>query len=411
MGQLQLQLNLVNVRLARSDRAGHDPAPVGTHVWLDIPGGRGGLDFVFQEFVVGVDLNDPAKRRLNPVGGSGVAHARIDQSETYWCVWSPPGQTLTVPNQKQMLQVDKQKNVEIITPLNRIPGFGWPLLATLNGQMELVLPNFRKLIVREFNLSGMPRSPFTDNTRQGAIEVYKDLHVNIDFQQQTPRAGQSNLFLFGPDDHRRSFKLADKDRSDLESLPAETLPLTESPYLDPNSDPIKHPNELKSILLVWVNDFRLRMPAGFMSDLVPAVTCFKSLCSPANLRFALLGGPNPCSVIFHSAIRTSAVSLAHELGHCLWSDPGRGKNFSRNFSGSDRSLYGARLSIMLANLKLGLFLGDIFQLLEADEHSDRGDNLMYSTATKAELTFLQVSIFRRAQELRWPGESRELTVR
>src|SRR5688572_20391679 len=123
MSNPQLQLHVVTVRLAHPDKVGHDPAPVGTRVWLDVPTGVI-RNFQFQEFIVN------SKGSLDTVGSSNVAS--IDRSITYWSLWTPPGQTLTLP-----ATFDPDN-------LDEVAGFGRPLLAVLNKSNELILPNNRK---------------------------------------------------------------------------------------------------------------------------------------------------------------------------------------------------------------------------------------------------------------------------
>jgi hypothetical protein len=393
MSNPQLQLHVVKVRLARPDRAGHDPAPVGTRVWLDVPTGVI-RDFQFQEFIVN------SSGSLDTVGSSKVAS--IDRSITYWSLWTPPGQTLSLP-----ANFDPDN-------LNVIPGFGRPVLALLNKNNELILPNNRKVILREFNLSGLdPTNPKVSTiklNRDKAVAFYRELHIDLDFQLQLKPKGQSDLFVFDSSNGRHLHDT--KFLTNPTNAPVVQLPLTQSPFSPPAAE------LAKTVVVIWVRDFintGVQGQAYHPHRLLPGVQVVTSLI-PNN--------PPNFSVIFISAKATfasaSAVAaqgpevFAHELGHVLWADAGSGREMyddtNNVLTPNNRTVYQQRInSLFIDHLGLDIPANNVRAFLESRDHHHLSNNLMNAFPANtgvvpSALTFEQVGIFRLAPELRWPGE-------
>lgn len=383
--KLQLQLNVVKVRLARPDRAGHDPAPAGTHVWLDVPTGNL-RDFSFQEFVVN------SSGSLDAAGANAGKNVSIDSSVTYWSLWSAPGSSLKLP-----AKFDPD-NLDIVA------GFGRPLLAVLTDQKELVLPNTRKLIFREFNLSGLGETPEMKTNKQKAQDFYKDLHIELEFQPQSRPAGQSDIFMAL---HGNKMSLHDvKDLQNWATADAVELPLRKAPWIaDP---PATKP---KTVVLIWINSsmgssikgktfqpFRL-LPPQAVSEMLPHNTpdySFSFMVADAKFgTFTGQQGPGP---------------LAHELGHVLWADPGAGRKWynSTQLSDADRATYQSRINdVFIKELGFDVPPDKIAaQLLESEDHHHLANNIMNPAPDNTPdvpngLTFIQIALFRRASELIW----------
>src|SRR5713101_4686585 len=403
----QLQLGLVNVRLAKPAQPGHDPAPVGMRVWLDVPSSRKfdipkrSLDPVFQEFEIVADPKDDKLRRLKPAGASANAIARIDLSETYWCFWSS-GQKLAVENKFQ-----------------KVEGFGWPLPAPLNAQKDLILPNNRILFLKEFSLSGFdllgkkdPPAQMMTN-RQAAQKFYEELHIGVIFREQETRplivGATRNSTLPAPDlfvgvhsnkdpatNSTTTTKLLHDVagiKKDLAKLPVLKLTL-DKPPLDP--DP-----EDKTIVLIWVKSF---VGAGFTDGM--AFT--KLRLFPRGIATDV-GEPGVVlSLMFLPLEPRGKLNLAHELGPCLWSDTGQGTRLMNNpnLNQQEQNAYRSDMEKMLGGLGLGLPSADLMKMLEGDSHTRDLSNLMGDIPQDASgLTFLQIAIMRRAKELRFKGES------
>ncbi len=406
MGDLQLQLGLVNVRLAKPAQPGHDPAPVGMRVWLDVPSSRKfdidkrSLDPVFQEFEIVADSRDANLRRLKPAGASATAIARIDLSETYWCFWSF-GEKLAVENKFQ-----------------KVPGFGWPLPAPLNSQKDLILPNNRILFLNEFSLSGFDLLGQSDPparmmaNRQTAQKFYQDLHIGLIFREQTSRpkvvgTASSNLTpapdLFmgvhvNPATNTSRNLLHDVAdiKKNLASLTALRLALNEPPL---GRDP-----QDKTIPLIWLKSF-----VGPVGVSVDGMAITNLPLFPAG-QITAIGDPSVSfSLVFLPLEPGGNLNLAHEIGHCLWSDVGQGRKGlnNPNMPQDLRDEYKSRMEKMLGDLKLGLPVADLMKMLEPDDHSQTTTNLMFflPQTNSVNLNFLQIAVMRRARELRFPGES------
>jgi hypothetical protein len=262
------------------------------------------FDFDFQPFVVnksgGLDVGASSKK------------ASIDQSVTYWCLWAKPGDDLKLP---ATFDADD---------LNVVPGFGRPLMAVLNDKSELVLPNTRKVILREFNLSGLKETTEMKANRASASAFYKDLHIELEFRMQAKPKGQPDLFIAGVDKDERHLHDV-KHLKSPKDAPIVELPLTQDPFAPP-SDEVK-----KTILLIWVRDMINTGEQGEASSplwLLPDVDLLTPLI-PKN--------PPAYAVIFISAMAKmpdlpaghgkSPDPLVHELGHVLGADAGLGLPF------------------------------------------------------------------------------------
>ncbi len=376
----QLQLHTTKVRLAFPDKAGHDPAPQGTHVWLDVPTGTI-RNFSFQEFVVN------AQGTLDPAGAN--RRATIDRTVTYWSMWTAPGATgLTMPTS---FNADE---------LNVVSGFGRPLLAVVNSQTELVLPNTRKVIIREFNMTAHAREPATMNDmRQGAIDFYKDLHIEVDFQKQPKPRGQPNVFVKGGARGGTGTTVHNVTQIRASNPPVVSLPLDQAPFPPPSAD------KPKTILLIWVHDFlntgvdgHAHHPGRFLSNAGVTVT---SPSIPAAVDF---------SVIFMNSKGSFKFGLAHEIGHVLWADVGDGKQFyedtQNQLTERIRTRYRAAINdVFIKHMGLDIPPANVVNHLNTRDHSPLANNLMNSmpanTGTGDQLTFTQVGAFRLAPELRW----------
>ena len=390
-GTPQLQLGVVSVRLAKPAQPGHDQAPVGTRVWLDVPSSRkfdiakASLTPVFEEFEVVADPKDAKISRLKPAGASAGAAARIDTSETYWCLWSS-GNALPVKN-----------------TFDRVAGFGWPIQALLNDKKELILPNNRIMFLHEISLAGidllgktLPPQEFFDN-RDRARKFYDELHIGLIFRLNSKDASLPDVFAgLHPKTNERFLHNAADIKKNIEKIPRVTLPLN-SPPLKPDKDPGK------SLEVIWVKDF--------VGDLADGQASFTTRLSPASLVSGLTVNPTDCSTIFIPIKPRADIALTHEIGHCLLAEPGQGKKWldSRTpFTPQDLAVYRTRLEAMLNGLKLGLKVDDVIQMLDDNEHSSHVSNLMFfvgQSSSSDQLTFLQVAIMRRAQELRFAGET------
>jgi len=391
MAPPQLQLHVVRVRIAKPDQAGHDPAPTGTRVWLDVPTGVI-RSFTFQEFVVA------ASGALTPAAAGTGKLASIDRSDTYWCLWSP-GQALTLPKTFDPDDFDT------------VTGFGRPLIAVLNNKDELILPNTRKVILREFNLSGLGDTKEMKLNRTRATAFYKDLHIELDFQAQPKPAKQPDLFIA-----QGSSGMALHDVKDLKT-PAQAavveLPLEQAPFR-PSAD------VAKTVIVVWVRDFvntgvegkahypHLLLPRNAISPLVPNHT-------PSDMSFIFISAVGSFAKASSTAANSPEV-FGHELGHVLWADAGGGREFYEgtlpglSFSAAELTTYQNRINaLFLDRLGLGVPANTIGSLLEGRDHHHLAKNLMFafpanSGTASTGLTFLQVGLFRLAPELRWPNE-------
>ncbi|MDB5921838.1 MAG: hypothetical protein JWN13_774 [Betaproteobacteria bacterium] len=393
MAKPQLQLHVVKVRLARPDKAGHDPAAVGTRVWLDVPTGAV-RDFQFQEFIVN------SSGSLDTVGSSKVAS--IDRSVTYWSLWTAPGKTLSLP-----AKFDPDN-------LDVVPGFGRPLLALLNKTDELILPNSRKVILREFNLSGLdatnPKVSTIKLNRDKATAFYTELHIELDFQLQPKPKGQSDLFVFEGSNGRHLHDI--KFLKNPTKAPVVELPLTQTPFTPPAAE------LAKTVVVIWVRDFintGVEGQAYHPHRLLPGVQVVTSLIptNPPNFSVVILSAKGTFASGSAAAAQGPEV-FAHELGHVLWADAGGGREMyddkNNNLTAKNKTTYQDRInSLFIDHMGLDIPPQNVKSFLEARDHHHLSNNVMNAfpantSAAPTALTFEQVGLFRLAPELRWPGE-------
>jgi hypothetical protein len=388
MANPQLQLSVVQVRIAKPDKTGHDPAPAGTRVFLDVPTGNI-RDFNFQEFVVN------AKGTLDAAGANAGKIVSIDSSVTYWSLWTPPSGSLTLPSKFD------PDNLDVVT------GFGRPLLAVLNNQKELILPNTRKLFFREFNLSGLGETKEMKINRQKATDFYKNLHIDLIFQAQPKPAGQSDVFLCAHTG--KGMHLHDvSGLKNPAASPIVEVPLDKSPF---TPDPA---NKAKTIGLIWVNSslgsavegkahhpHRFITSLNILAELAPSHTPdYSFIFMPATASMAsasTTGGQGP-------------EVLAHELGHVLWADAGAGRewyNNSTNLNDAERAAYQQRINNLFINdMGLDVKPDQVAGLLESNDHHHLPNNVMNAFPANTgkvpdAITFLQIGLFRLAPELAW----------
>ena len=393
----QLQLSKVNVRVAFPDKKGHGPADIGTHVWMDVPGGAKPSEFKSQHFEVVKDSKDAAVRRLKPVSSNTRATATIDHSETYWCLWSAPGQALTVTDGFKKTQ-----------------GFGWPLLAPHTSGGDLILPNTRSVIIREFNLSG-GTTPDMASVRDLAKDFYTDLHIALQFDAQpTPTSDRRNKqipSLFSDEGNPRGLR----DVRALNTKPGSAfapvvLALDEVPWVDRDK-------RKKTILLIWIKNFAEFDPKANKwvdADARGFAANTSHIGIGMQYEYAILGNlsPFPSVVFIATASRGDNYILAHELGHALLAEPGWGRELIATPTVENARKYTDRVTKVLTDLRLGMPTDEVIKLLPAKEHEKETRNLMFAKGIKDakgvsprdQLTFLQVALIRKAQELRWPEE-------
>jgi hypothetical protein len=310
----------------------------------------------------------------------------------------PSGKSLTLPAKFN------PDNLDVVT------GFGRPLLAVLNSQKELILPNTRKVILREFNLTGAADTTEMQTNRTKAKAFYEDLHIALDIQAQAKPSGQADLFMCECSAAKGMHLHELANLSSPTTAPIVELPLTKAPFMPSGSD------KPKTVIVIWVGSavstavegksfhpHRLITAFNLSSGMVPNNTPDVSfIFMPANASMAnasATGGQGP-------------EVLAHELGHILWADAGAGRewyNDTKHFNDADRKAYQDRINdLFIKDLGFDVKPADVGKtLLESQDHHHLADNLMNAFAANTGkvpngLTFVQVGLFRIAKELVWP---------
>lgn len=372
----QLELKYFDVRLAKEDAEGHEPCPVGFRVWLDVATNAQTPDWEchFQEFSVVADAHQAAKRRLQPVGAAPGTAARLDTSLSYWCLWSPSGGPSVSPP----------------TTWDRADGFGYPMRAEANNGQQLILPNYRKLFIREFNLSGTVLQPGggPQVSRDQARRLCEELHVRLEFETQQKPGNFPDLASAKIGNEPRLFAANDAARNRV------VLPLNQAPWVPPG------PDDFKRIVLIWLA--RIEATTAMGESLVVPSVC------PGSIQY-LLPGPEPSGLIprrpaiFMDTGRSGGKSLVHEIMHCLLADPGLGRNNHKKFAGWEDNVKG-----VLRALRLRASVEELYGRLPGTEHEiTPSTNLMRidggsgSIGQAGLLGFLQGALIRRAPELRW----------
>lgn len=285
------------VRLAREDGAGHDAAPNDLYVYLDTPAMErsGAGQFSFQEYQV-------SRGRLVPQSDTARS-MRLDTSLHYWCVWS--AQRLAAPPSSWEEEAS----------------FGYPLPALITNNRRLVLPNWRQVNIRAFNLSGQPQSDRRVASNLSVAErIFAKLHVRINVQWQTiptrPAEQGEGAWPTVWIDLGRTGAGFYRAGSRTPCLP----PLTSTPW-QPSSA-----NRRKTLVLLLVQEI--------LGGNGISYTAFK--LAPSPIGYASTGeltfdGRDHASVLCLGVGNNSAPTsrdLAHEIGHALLSDGGTGTSIT-----------------------------------------------------------------------------------
>ena len=386
----QLRLTNVDVRVAKDgDPSRHDPADVGTRVWLDVPDKKS--QFTFQEFKVIADKRNKNKRRLVRPGQTGNATAQIDRSLRYWCVW------------------DKKNGSVTSAPsgFHQVQGFGFPLLAKLKGH-QLILPNFCWLVMREFNLSGAKiTASRIDVNRDRLLKLCELLHIRTYFNLQPhptltngkpcptlqARLGNAPKGLFDTNDPNTNLH-------DLTPAPPAT------PLIDFNKSPwVPTKEKGRTIIVVWVDRIETPLRSTGVTELVvrrapkPVIGAIVKRPMKRSVIFIPVRGSTQNNEVKHAG---SNADLAHELGHCLLSDPGLGRNVI-----DPEPTWKARVIRMLHGLSLNRSGQDLYKRLPKTYHDNRSSKNLMSSRGPDDTTLtgrgllhsLQVAIMREAPEL------------
>ncbi len=315
----QLQLNQITVRTTRPGATGDDPTPDGTHVLLDVPGGT--FDFAHYE-VRGGRLQVPA---------SGHSPAVLDTQYRHFCAFG--SSPLTAPANQQF-QV--------------IPGFGYPLPVRFR-QRTMILPNTRDIRVVWYNLTAQTHfvSPgmtapeiqaaqaqqaHFDNHHDDAARFYRDLHIALDF---VPQAAPSGLGL--PWVLRGGNALFRSAGPQTPFAPVSPQPDFSDNAWAPAGD------RIHTLACFWVEDFQGLGSANGIAW--PFLRLLNAIFQRPSQQF------RPARTAFLFMRRRSAGgsyhSLAHEIGHCLQSDCGVGKNGIQSTQGHEASVraFLARLGV------------------------------------------------------------------
>jgi|GEM_PF-5111967 hypothetical protein len=372
-----LKLKRLSVRLARANRSGTKRAPDGLYVYLDAPGDQSKYatePFDFQEFQV--------KRGRLCATGASTQNVPLDTSLGYWCVWSKT----------------KMSAKKISGSFKEITGFGYPLQVRFSRK-KLILPNWRRLRLRTFNLSGERRShqEITNQLRR-AQEMFDKVHVKLEMKFRRPprcrhpetrRRGKWPPTVFSTSNQETKF-YAYGTKAKLK-LPR---PGTKRPWLHRSSWWRK-----RSIILLWVA--KMQGAKGIAAMVLPLsgqpVAHWKK---PHNLKLY----PNRHSSIVVLPVLAGANSygLAHEIGHCILEDAGLGHVLIDKYSN-----WKARVKSKLIK-KLGFITkSDLTEkklektyreVLTRYVHTNALGNLMNPDGG-TELLYTQVAVMRRSRLL------------
>jgi hypothetical protein len=286
-----LRLDRTAVHLAQPTGRGSDPAPDGTHVWLDTPGGR----FELQHFVV-------SGGHLVPQGAEG-AEARLDSRWAYWCVWA-----------------DRDLGLGAMASYGVVPGFGYPLPARIRSR-QLVLPSTRRLTLAWHDLTADPAAAAARiaSVHASATRFFADLHVELDFQAMPPVTGVRGPLMLTRRSGAVRYHLS---RDDAPSVAAPTPldpDLSAAGWLPRGAGP-------GTILVLWLEDFvGMGLAEGQAWPTLPVtgaeVSLGEAFTRPRGRAMLCMRRARGGS----GAIDRAMNPLPHELGHILQGDAGLGR--------------------------------------------------------------------------------------
>ncbi|MEP7119596.1 MAG: hypothetical protein ABJE95_01755 [Byssovorax sp.] len=353
--------------------------PVGTHIYLDAPGGA--LDF--NEYVV---RHDGADAYTDPP-------LRLDPRHAYWCVYGPdpltPGSTF-----------------------GPVTGFGYPLLARFqpdHGDSLLILPGPYDLRVRGFNASYS-----TDHSLQshldGARDFYADLHVDLHAEILAMPAGWStgtievrdstthqtrtapmgwSLVAFdpGPSEQFGTHAIWRDEIVDELGRPAPPTLATLPPQPNFGAAPYTTSADARTnlILAVYLNEFSGMGAAAGIAW--PNLTLLPQATVAQGRRFGL----STTAMFFLRRDGHGATNrAAHEIGHCLLADAGLGRAWLGQVDGAR-----ARVQSLLGRLGLG-DPRTVYASLEEHLHAATSGNLMdtHGGSSPPVLTEIEVALMR-----------------
>jgi hypothetical protein len=374
-----VRLHGYKVRIQGRNGQGATAPEVGTHIYLDAPGGA----LEFNEYVVRHDGTDAY---TDPP-------LRIDSRHAYWSVYGPsalaPGSTF-----------------------GPVAGFGYPLLARFqddHGDPVLVLPGPYDLHVRGFNASRSSDHPLQSHL-DGARDFYANLHIDVQTEILAMPAGWSpgTLDVRDATTHQVSTVLAGWSLAEFGVPPGEqfgphaiwqdervdqygmrmslteaTLPAQPSFGVAPFTTAADAGKNL--ILAIFVNDFINMGSAGGIAW--PNLTLLPQSTVAQGRRF----GASTTAMFFlcrdghHSSNRA-----AHEIGHCLLADAGLGRAWLGQVSGAR-----ARVQALLGRLGLG-DPRTVYASLDERLHSAATGNLMdpHGGTSPPPLTEIEVALMR-----------------
>lgn len=373
-----LTLKRVSVRLAKPNGSGTKRAPERLYVYLDLPGDQSKYataPFDFQEYQV-------KKGRLCATGSSAKP-TPLDTSLGYWCVWSET-------------RMDAKK---ISGSFKVIAGFGYPLQVSFR-RGKLILPNWRRLRLRTFNLSGEKRShKEIKNQLKRAQEIFDKVHIKLEMKfsrpprcrhPETRQRGKWPTTAFSTSSTETKF-YAHGTKAKLK-LP---LPGTKRPWLHRSSWWRK-----RSIVLLWLAN--IQGAQGITAMVLPLsgqpVAHWKK---PHQLKL----DPNRHSsiVVLPVLSGTNTYGLAHEIGHCVLEDAGLGHIMIDKYQAWKSRVKEKLIAKLGFETKSKLNpkrLEEIYkEVLTKYEHTNAPSNLMNSDGNP-ELLYTQVAIMRRSRLLR-----------
>lgn len=372
-----VRLHGYKLRVQDRNGTGTSVPAVGTHVYLDAPGGT----FQFNEYVV---QHDGADAYTDPP-------LRIDERHAYWCVYGPDPLT---PG----------------TSFDRVAGFGYPLLARFqddHGDPLLVLPGPYDLRVRAFNASTSLDSSVTSHFA-GLTRLYADLHIDATAELVAMPAGWSTdmVEVLREDGSRATvpagWSLIAFDAAEGESFgpkaiwhdgtgmsaALDTLP----PQPNFGAAPFTTPAEASAnlMLMIYVNDFvNMGSAAGIAW---PKLMQLPQASVDQGRRFDL---SSTAMFIIRRRGMGALNRVGHETGHCLLADGGLGRDWIGTISGGRR-----RVERLLGRLGLGTGR-EVYAMLDEQLHGAATGNLMdrHGGSSPPALTEVQVALMRAWFEL------------
>lgn len=285
---------VIAVKLAKDPDGTLEDPPDGLNVILSVPTSSANA-LAFEQFVVrpGATL-----KFLDAVSPPATPTVSATARAPLWCAYSASAITGG-------------------TTFGKVAGFGFPLLARFRGN-TLVLPNFREVTLRYYNLSGVAHDPTLATDRitadlNAAKSFYNDLHIRlISVQGTVPKANTGPQILTLDTTNGQVIDIEKQGR-----IPYATP-------LDLGDASWGLPSDLTHVVLAyWVDELinvglalgmaitKRHLAGGQMANIGQRFTA----AGAASL--FVQHKPSPLAV---------SNALAHEIGHCLLHEPGAGRN-------------------------------------------------------------------------------------